>query len=120
MSQAPADPPAAQDNLLRCRVQAPDRAAMRDFIETSGAEVGCRPVATRTDAGLTSYVELTGAQVTAARSVIDDTRADAIQLEVIEDLTAALAERRSEVAAGNRFAPDARGDTLPRGVGRKE
>jgi hypothetical protein len=117
--------PAAQDRLLRCRVSAPDRAILRSFIEAHGADVGCRPVAVTTETGVSAYVELTGAQVAAARSTDPGVRTDVIGIEVLEDLTASMAARQAEVGAGDRFAGGARDDgsgasTRPRGVGRKE
>lgn len=106
--------PARSDHVLLCRVSGPDGAQLREFLETSGAESACRPVARRTADGLETVAVLTGEQLEVARATRS---ADQVQIEVLEDLTAQQPARRGEVGDGNRFA--ARG-AVPRGLGRKE
>lgn len=106
--------PAPRDHLVRCRVTGADAPALRAFVETSGADTGCRPVARRTDDGIEAFVVLTRGQLDAVRA----TRAGQdVVVEEVEDLTEAEPARRAEVGTGDRFA--ARG-AVPRGLGRKE
>ena len=88
--------PAEQDDLLLCRVSGPDTRALQDFVETSGADLGCRPVAQRTGAGVATRVELTQAALDSARA----TRAGgSVRIEVLENLTRTQAARQAEVRA---------------------
>jgi hypothetical protein len=106
--------PAAQDaqnDVLWCRVTGPDPQSLRDFVETSGADSGCRPVARRTERGLIAWLELTQAALDAARA----SRAGSlVEIEVLENLTQTQAARQAEVGAGDRYAQ--RG-AVPRGLG---
>ncbi|MDT0165973.1 hypothetical protein Q9R32_10420 [Actinotalea sp. AC32] len=105
--------PAPHDHLVRCRVTGADADALRDFVATSGADTGCRPVARRTPSGLETFVVLTRGSLAVARV----TRAGrGVVVEELEDLTVTGRARQAEVAP-RRFT--ARGD-VPRGLGRKE
>lgn len=106
--------PARRDHVLLCRASSPDPEQLREFLETSGAEPACRPVARRTEQGYETTAVLTGAQLEAARS---SRSAREVAVDVLEDLTDQALARRNEVGAGNRF--EVRG-AIPRGLGRKE
>lgn len=101
MSEGPVPPdsdvnPAEQDDLLLCRVTGPDTRALRDFVETSRADLGCRPVAQRTGAGVATRVELTKAALDSARI---NRAADLVEIEVLENLTRTQVARQAEVRA---------------------
>jgi len=95
-----------------CRVAGPTPGALRDFLDATGADPGCRPVARRTSDGVEVLVEITRARLDSARA----SRADLV-IEELEDLTEVESQRRAEVGRGDRFA--ARG-AVPHGIGRKE
>lgn len=104
--------PAPHEHRVWCRVTGAGAAELRAFLETSGAEPGCRPVARRTSEGLEVLVEVTRGQLDAARAA----RADVV-IEELEDLTESEGARRAEVGSGDRYS--ARGQ-VPHGLGRKE
>ena len=108
MSEPPVPP---EEHVLRYRVTAADADTLRAFIDESGADVSCRPVAVRTDRGLVAQVLLTRSQLGATRGVVR------VQVEELEDVTAGQQAARGDVATGDRFA--SRG-AVPRGLGRKE
>ena len=106
--------PAGRDHVLLCRLSSPDVGQLREFLDTSGADSACRPVARRTEDGYETTAVLTGEQVELARS---SRSVRPVAIEVLEDLTEQAPARRREVSAVNRF--EARG-AVPRGLGRKE
>lgn len=115
MSEGTGTPgPGPDEHVVRVRVTGPDAAALRSFIEQSGADVSCRPVAVRTDGGVAAQVLLTRAGLDAARG---SRAAGGIELEEIEDVTEGQRAARSAVGTGDRYA--SRG-AVPRGLGRKE
>lgn len=114
MSRDLPDGPVPDEHVFRYRVLGPDVERLRTFIADSGADASCRPVAVRSEAGLTVQLLLTRAQLGRVRA----TRAgDGLEIEEVEDVTAAQQAARAEVGPGNRFAQ--RGE-VPHGLGRKE
>ncbi|SHJ51379.1 hypothetical protein SAMN02745244_02676 [Tessaracoccus bendigoensis DSM 12906] len=106
------DSPAPHEHRVWCRVTAAGTDELRAFLEDSGADPGCRPVARRTPEGLQVLIEVTRGQLDQARA-----SRGAVVVEELEDLTDNEEQRRAEVGPGDRFA--ARG-AVPHGLGRKE
>jgi hypothetical protein len=102
------------EHVYRYRVVGPDAERLRTFIADSGADASCRPVAVRSDAGLTVQLLLTRAQLGRVRA---SRAGDGLVIDEVEDVTAAQQAARAEVGPGNRFAQ--RG-AVPHGLGRKE
>lgn len=107
------DPP-DDDPVIRCHVVAPTADDLRAFIAEVSPDIGCRPVARGSAAGLGIDVYLPRSRLEAARGA----RASAVlTIEEVEDVSANWESRRQEVGEGDRYA--ARG-AVPRGLGRKE
>ena len=98
--------------LLRCRVTG-DAHTLRAFLAETGADVPCRAVAVRAgEVGLALQVLVEDTEVAARAG-----RADGPDIEVVEDVTAAMEAARREVSPGGRYADRA---AVPHGLGRKE
>lgn len=105
---------AGDEDVVRCRVEAPDARALRAFVAETGPDLGCRPVPRSTPDGVALDVyfrrdSLDG--VRAARS------AGRVEVTEVEDVTDNWRARRAEIGGGDRYA--VRG-AVPHGLGRKE
>ena len=102
-----------EEDTIHFRLTSDSLAALREFAEETGADLGCRPVAKRTEAGfqIDAYLPETAFEVARAQS-----RAG-LNIEWIENFSEASRARRSQVSRINRYA--SRG-AIPRGLGVKE
>ncbi|WP_217241656.1 hypothetical protein [Streptomyces sp. AC555_RSS877] len=100
--------------VLRCHVVAENADALRKFIEETGPDTGCRPIARDTPTGLGLDVYFRQDQLDSARSARSAPR---VNITAVENVTENWQARKQEVGEGDRFA--ARG-FVPRGLGRKE
>ncbi|VVP60037.1 hypothetical protein PS850_06158 [Pseudomonas fluorescens] len=104
----------SDDPVIRVRVAAQTLGKLRDFIDETQPDLGCRPAARHTEAGFVTDVYLSESRLAAARTA--RSAAD-VNLTVLENTTEIGLARQAEVGQGNRFAAR---KTLPRGLGRKE
>jgi hypothetical protein len=102
--------------VFHVEIAAGSMADLRAFTdEMQPEDLGCRPVVRRRGAEFVVDAYLPEEQLNAARG---SRAAGGVSLEVVENVTEVGLQRQREVGEGNRFAT--RGDTVPRGLGRKE
>jgi hypothetical protein len=104
----------AEEHLVRYRVTGADADTLRAFLAESGADTSCRPVAVQTATGLAVQVLLRRSQLEGVRALRS---AGGLDIEEVEDVTAAQQAAHADLGPGTRYAQ--RGD-LPHGLGRKE
>lgn len=102
------------DPIIHVEIQARMLEDLRAFADEVQPDLGCRPIARRTDDRFVIDAYLPASQLEIARAA---RAAGGVTLRVIENATEVGRERQKEVGQGDRFA--ARG-TVPRGLGRKE
>lgn len=104
----------SDESVIRFEIQGDSLDDIRAFADEVQPDLGCRPIARKTDDGFVIDAYLPESRLKAARRIRS---ADLVRIRVIENATEIGWERQKEVGTGNRFA--ARG-TVPHGLGRKE
>jgi hypothetical protein len=102
------------DPIIHFEIQARTLEDLRAFADEVQPDLGCRPIARRTDDRFVIDAYLPESQLEVTRAA---RAAGRVTIRVIENATEVGRERQKEVGQGNRFA--VRG-TAPRGLGRKE
>lgn len=100
--------------IIHFEIRADNLDDIRAFIDEVQPDLGCRPVARKTDDGFVTNAYLPESRLDASQKMRSAKR---VRIRVIENATEIGRERQKEVGRGNRYA--LRG-TVPRGLGRKE
>jgi hypothetical protein len=100
----------------KLRITAPDLTALRNFLAGADLDFGCRPVARREGGGYVTIVIANNDQLERLNARRSATRAQTVEIEVVEELPDPMTKLRLVQRAGSRFA----GGRLPHGLGRKE
>lgn len=103
-----------EQDIIRCHVRAPDTQALRDFLDDTQPDVGCRAVARHTQAGVALDLYFRQEQLDEARAARS---APLVDITVIENVTENWRSLTEEIGGGDRFAQR---DAVPHGLGRKE
>ena len=100
--------------VIRFEIEGDSLDDLRAFADENQPDLGCRPIARKTDAGFVTDAYLPESRLAAARLARTASR---IRIRVIENATEIGRQRMEEVGTGNRFS--IRGE-VPHGLGRKE
>jgi hypothetical protein len=101
------------EDIIRVRLRAPSKDALRAFAKATDADLGCRPIARRSGDDYVCDAYLPESTMARAAAVRSDVR-----VERIENFSETSRQRRAEVSSGDRYR--VRGAAVPRGYGRKE
>lgn len=103
-----------EPEVFRCHVVAENAEALREFVRETQPDVGCRPVARGSRAGVGLDVYFRRDQLDRARTARS---APLVDITAVENITENWRARKEEVGGGDRFADR---DAVPHGLGRKE
>jgi hypothetical protein len=101
------------EHVIQFRLTADTLDAIRLFAEETGADLGCRAVAKRTEDGFVIDAYLPKGAFDEARAI----RRAGLRIEYLDDFSETSQKRRAEVSDGNRYANRS---AVPRGLGVKE
>ena len=100
--------------VFRCHVVAENTEALREFINETRPDVGCRAALRGTRVGVGLHVYFRQDQLDQARAARS---ASLVNITTVENVTENWLARKEEVGGGDRFADR---DAFPHGLGWKE
>lgn len=100
----------------KLKIKAPDLPSLRNFLAGADLDFGCRPFVRKEGGRYVTVVVATDDQLGRLNARRSTSRAQTVEIEVVEELPDPKTKLRLVQRAGSRFA----GGGLPHGLGRKE
>jgi hypothetical protein len=99
----------------KLKVKAPDLSTLRDFLAGADLDFGCRPFARKEGDRYVTIAVANDEQLGRLNARRSSSRAQSVEIEIVEELPDPKTKLRLVQRASNRFAGG-----VPRGLGRKE